>query len=100
MHSSALDYSQIVHVKPTGEVVLVWWVVPEIFMPNANNPISASGNNTYDFVGAGVAKTINMRGNFQFHYDEALGKTGPNRGFVLTSWNEMTPTEVATIPGN
>jgi hypothetical protein len=36
-HSQALDYSQVVHVKPSGELVLVWWVVPEIFMPNANN---------------------------------------------------------------
>ncbi len=37
VHAQALDYSQIVHVRPTGEVVLVWWVVPEIFTPNANN---------------------------------------------------------------
>ncbi len=37
VHSQALDYSQIVHVKPNGEVALVWWVVPEIFTPNANN---------------------------------------------------------------
>lgn len=36
-HMSALDYSQITHIKPTGEVVLLWWMVPEIFMPNANN---------------------------------------------------------------
>jgi hypothetical protein len=37
VHASALDYSQIFHVKPTGEIVLLWWVVPEIFVPNANN---------------------------------------------------------------
>jgi hypothetical protein len=34
---AALDYSQISHIKPNGQVVLLWWIVPEIFMPNANN---------------------------------------------------------------
>ncbi len=37
VHALALDYSQIFHVKPSGEIVLLWWVVPEIFTPNANN---------------------------------------------------------------
>lgn len=34
---AALDYSQISHIKPNGQVVLLWWIVPEIFMPNPNN---------------------------------------------------------------
>ncbi|HEX5282365.1 MAG TPA: hypothetical protein VFW28_19965 [Micropepsaceae bacterium] len=34
---AALDYSQISHIKPNGQVVMLWWIVPEIFMPNANN---------------------------------------------------------------
>jgi hypothetical protein len=34
--AAALDYSQIVHVKPNGQLVLVWWVVPEIFAPMPN----------------------------------------------------------------
>ena len=37
VHASALDYSQIFHARPSGEIVLLWWVVPEIFTPNANN---------------------------------------------------------------
>jgi hypothetical protein len=52
VHASALDYSQIVHVKPTGEVVLVWWVVPEIFMPNANNQMLLSVLSRYVVIGA------------------------------------------------
>lgn len=34
---AALDYSQISHIKPNGQVVLLWWIVPEIFMANPNN---------------------------------------------------------------
>jgi len=34
---AALDYSQISHIKPNGQVVMLWWIVPEIFMPNPNN---------------------------------------------------------------
>lgn len=52
VHASALDYSQIVHVRPTGEVVLVWWVVPEIFMPNANNQMLLNVLSRYVVIGA------------------------------------------------
>jgi len=52
VHASALDYSQIVHVKPTGEVVLLWWVVPEIFMPNANNQMLLNVLSRYVVIGA------------------------------------------------
>ena len=31
-------------------------------------------------------------------YDEALTKWGPPRGYIVTSWNELTPQEVATLP--
>src|SRR5258705_10044892 len=36
---SALDYTQILHSKGTGQVVVVWWVVPETFIgaPNAQS---------------------------------------------------------------
>ena len=59
--------------------------------------LNGSGNTVYDFVGAGVAKTITMNGKFNFHYDEALGVYGPNRGYIVSSWNEMTPSEVPTV---
>jgi len=34
---AALDYSQISHIKPNGQVAFLWWIVPEIFMSNPNN---------------------------------------------------------------
>ena len=35
----ALDYTQILHAKGTGEVVVVWWVVPETFTASANSQV-------------------------------------------------------------
>src|SRR5260370_721655 len=34
---AAVDYTQIIHTKGPGQVVFVWWVVPETFAgaPNA-----------------------------------------------------------------
>lgn len=48
---AALDYSQIVHVKPTGELVLVWWVVPEIFAPMPNTQALLNVLSRYVVVG-------------------------------------------------
>ena len=67
-----------------------------VYAPNATVTFNGSGNGTQDFVGAAVANTVTMNGHVNFHYDEALRKFGPFRGFVLTSWNEMTPNEVGT----
>ena len=69
-----------------------------IYAPNADFALNGGGNNTYDFVGASVTKTATLNGHFNFHYDEALGVGGPARNFVVTSWNEMTPEEVASLP--
>ena len=51
-HASALDYSQIFHVKPSGDIVLLWWVVPEIFTPNANNQSLLNVLSRYIVIGA------------------------------------------------
>lgn len=60
-----------------------------VYAPEAEFTLGGGGNNTYDFVGASISKTIKMNGHFNFHYDEALGKRGPSRGFIITSWNEI-----------
>ncbi|MDB6031711.1 MAG: hypothetical protein JWM16_2049 [Verrucomicrobiales bacterium] len=68
-----------------------------IYAPNATFTMNGGGSSTYDFVGASITKTVTMNGHFNFHYDEALSKYGPARGFVVTSWNEMSPQEVAGL---
>ena len=47
------------------------------------------------FMGAAVVRTATMNGTFKFHYDEALRIKGPPRGYIVTSWNEMSPAEIA-----
>jgi len=70
-----------------------------VYAPDADFNLNGGGHGPYDFVGASVTKTVRMNGHFKFHYDEALGKYGPIRGFVVNSWNEMNPQEVSSIPG-
>lgn len=60
-----------------------------IYAPQADFTLGGGGRDDYDFVGASVTSTVKMNGHFKFHYDENLGKTGPRRGFVVTSWNEI-----------
>src|ERR1700680_2834357 len=48
---AALDYTQIIHAKGTGEIVVVWWVVPETFMPAANTQTMRDVLSRYGVVG-------------------------------------------------
>ena len=65
-----------------------------IYAPNAAFTLNGGGNNTIDFIGASIAKSVTLNGHFNFHYDEALGKFGPTRGWVVKSWNEIGPQEI------
>lgn len=68
-----------------------------IYAPNADFVMNGGGNNTIDFIGASITKTARLNGHFNFHYDEALKKIGPSRGFIVTSWNELSPSEVPVL---
>lgn len=68
-----------------------------IYAPNADLSLSGSGSTDTDFVGASISRTVLMNGNFKFHYDEALAKYGAPRAYVVTSWNEMQPTEMSAL---
>lgn len=63
--------------------------VGAIYAPQAHFQLNGSGGSSYDFIGASVTRSVKINGNFNFHYDEALRKTGPARGYVPTSWKEM-----------
>jgi hypothetical protein len=69
-----------------------------IYAPNADFTMNGSGNTTFiDFTGASITKTSTLNGHFNFHYDEALRKFGPFRGYIVSSWNEMNPSEVPQL---
>lgn len=65
-----------------------------IYAPNADFTLNGGGNNNIDFVGASITKSVRLNGHFNFHYDEALATLGPSRGFIVTSWNEISPSDV------
>jgi hypothetical protein len=60
-----------------------------IYAPEAALTLDGGGHETTDFTGASVSQTARMNGHFKFHYDEALGKNGPPRGYVVKDWNEI-----------
>lgn len=60
-----------------------------IYAPNANFTLNGSGSGGVDFIGASITKTATMNGHYNFHYDENLARVGPNRGYIVTSWNEI-----------
>ncbi len=68
-----------------------------LYAPNADFTLNGGGNNTIDFVGASITKTVRLNGHFNFHYDEALGTLGPSRGYVVTAWNELAPSDVPDL---
>ena len=64
------------------------WFQGAIYAPNADVSGNGGGNNSEDFSGAAIVKTMKFNGHYSFHYDEALGRNGMFTGFRLTSWNE------------
>ncbi len=60
-----------------------------IVAPNALLGMSGGGNNTMDFSGAVMARSIKLQGKFNFHYDEALGRLGGTGRYLVSSWDEI-----------
>ena len=60
-----------------------------IYAPSADFTLGGGGSSMYDFVGSSITASVTMNGHYHFHYDEALAKTGPTRGYVVSSWNEV-----------
>lgn len=61
-----------------------------IYAPQADLQLDGGGspNNTVQFSGACVTRSINMNGHLNFHYDEALAKLGPSI-YKAISWREL-----------
>jgi len=60
------------------------------YAPYADLTMGGGGSGTpIDFTGSSISKTVKMNGKFNFHYDEALGRLGPRRGYTVVSWKEI-----------
>jgi hypothetical protein len=61
-----------------------------IYAPNAALSLGGGGaSSDYDFVGASVTASVKLNGHYNFHYDEAVGRNGPTKGCIVTSWREL-----------
>ena len=70
-----------------------------IYAPSAHFQLTGGGGSAaIDWIGACIVGSANLKGNYSFHYDEALTRLGPFKGYVAVSWDEMTPQEVAQSP--
>jgi hypothetical protein len=67
-----------------------------IYAPQAALVLNGGGSSDFDICGASVTGTVQMKGHFHFHYDEALNKFGPFRRYIVTRWDEMPPSQVST----
>ena len=63
--------------------------VGTVYAPEADFSCGGGGNNTYDFQGSCVVRTVSMNGKFNFHFDENLKRVGPITGFSVASWKEL-----------
>jgi Tfp pilus assembly protein PilX len=60
-----------------------------VYAPEAAVSMGGGGNNTYDFVGSVIAKSLSLNGHFNIHFDEDLMRTGPSRGYLVVNWLEI-----------
>ncbi|HEY2082157.1 MAG TPA: collagen-binding domain-containing protein [Verrucomicrobiae bacterium] len=59
-----------------------------IYAPEAVLSLNGGGNGN-NIEGALIVKNATVNGHFDVHYDEALAKFGPAKGFVASSWQEL-----------
>jgi hypothetical protein len=59
-----------------------------IYAPDSLMKLSGGGN-SYNLMGAAIVKNASIEGHYDIHYDEALSKFGPAKGFIANSWQEL-----------
>ena len=63
-----------------------------IYAPEAT--LNVSGGSLIS--GATISGSVSASGGFNFHYDESLANFGNGGSFIITSWNEMTPSDLGS----
>jgi len=91
---AALDYTQILHAKPTGQIVVVWWVVPETFANDANSQILKDVLSRYVIVGLADGRTVPGGGNMSFTPVADLRITDQTGRSIAALAPSTTPPEV------
>jgi hypothetical protein len=80
--TTAAPSTQIIKVGGNGQLY------GAIYAPNADVELRGGGSSGM-VLGSVVAKTINMNGGTDFHYDEALANLGGGNPFGIAKWREL-----------
>ena len=80
--TAASGSSQSIKISGNGAIQAA------IYAPNADLELKGSGTGGV-FMGAAVADTITMTGDFEFHYDEALGNLSLDNSYMISRWREL-----------
>jgi hypothetical protein len=59
-----------------------------IYAPEASLALNGGGSGN-NLEGAAIVNNATLNGHYDIHYDEALAKFGPAKGFVASSWQEL-----------
>jgi hypothetical protein len=60
-----------------------------LYAPDADITLNGGGNDSYDFVGSCIGKSVTINGHFMFHFDEDLLTEGPSSGYTAIHWSEI-----------
>jgi hypothetical protein len=80
--TAASGSSQTIKISGNGAIQSA------IYAPNADLELKGSGSSGI-FLGAAVANTITMTGDFEFHYDEALTSITLDNSYKISRWREL-----------
>jgi hypothetical protein len=62
--------------------------VGSIYAPEVSLTLNGGGSSN-DLMGAFIVNNATMDGHYRIHYDQALLKNGPVRGYTAASWTEL-----------
>lgn len=82
------DSGQSIHVSGNGALASA------VYAPNADLKINGNG----DVLGAAVARSIDLTGNADFHYDESLENLDADMPFGIERWRELTTPDARAAP--
>ena len=84
-------FTQAPHVGfDLGDVEWALYSVGNLFVEGLDADLELKGGGaTGVFMGAAVAKTVLMNGNFEFHYDEDLSNVDSAGVYTVGGWREL-----------
>jgi len=94
--AAAQDYAQIIHSKPNGDIVMVWWLVPQLVptLPQAQQVLD-----NYVIVGVGEGH-VAPTGTMSFAAIDSLGANdGGGRALKFLTMNDIPPAITGLLSG-